>query len=104
MSLEIEDDDVIMDTGIKNAKFCASKIVPMFAIKWDPVPEATHYVVSFSDKSPSQIVEKTQFRLPDDFNHQTCTPYVQAFKGSYRLTAKHPFKGRFCNLVFIGPQ
>ena len=102
--LELEDDDVIIDTGIKNAKFCFSKIVPMFALKWDPVPDATHYMITFSDGQKPEKTEKTQFRLPDDFDHTKTTPYVQAFQGAYRLTSKHPFKGKFCSIVVLGPQ
>lgn len=96
-----DDDFIIGDTGIKNPKFCYSKIVPMYAIKWDPVKDATHYVVSFSNNSPKQTTDKPSFRLSDDFDF-SYYPYVQAFKGGFPLTRKQPFRRKLCSLVILG--
>lgn len=96
-----EDDDIFIDSGIKGSKICTSKLVPMMAIKWDPVKDATHYVVSFSSGQEKFTTQKTCFNLGEDYD-LNIYPYVQAFKGLFPLTRKHAFKKSTCNLVILG--
>lgn len=96
------DPDEVLESGIKNAKLCISRIVKMHALKWDPVDGATCYVVSFSNGLSKQSTTKPVFQLPDDFDVQKDFAWVQAFKGAFPLTRKHPFRHGFYNLVMLG--
>lgn len=87
---------------IQNIKLAMSKIVPMFALKWDEVKNATSYKITFSNGRKSEMVTKPLFRIPEDVNITNVVPFIQAFKGDKKLTKKVPVHYKTTNIILLG--
>lgn len=87
---------------IKNIKLAMSKLVPMFALKWDPVEDATSYKISFSNGRQSETTNNALYRIPGDVDITSVVPFIQAFNKDKKITKKIPVHYKTANIILLG--